>query len=307
MAAPGAQVLALPTLRGAGAVVVATLRRHPVRTTVALSSYLIGLGVALFFSGLAVTADQYKVFELARPSQEATETLYAAQRVASDDLHAYQAAKGWFWSCDEYCQGRRSRYERSKAKAVALQSDYDTQMRIANSHLGIFSTVGVAKARELFYSLYGWGKGMAGRMTFYDVIFSGFRMSRDDTFVDWAVRMVWQVLVNLFISTCAVVVSFATGVMSVIHSFGPSIPEAIAFYVLAMLAVLATTLTACCCCCGVVVGVPAAIIASAPPGAFRPPRRIDAGGNLHGGGRAYGGGGGGGGGGGAPGFGARQH
>jgi hypothetical protein len=84
---------------------------------------------------------------------------------------------------------------------------------------------------------------------------------------------------NIFISGCAVVVSFSTGVTSVIASFAPSWPEALAFWVLSMLAVLAVALTACvgCCCC--VVGVPVAVAQLAPPGTFRV-RRIGADGNL---------------------------
>ena len=87
----------------------------------------------------------------------------------------------------------------------------------------------------------------------------------------------------LFVSTVAVVFSFATGVVSVINSFGPSLLEAIAFYAFAMLALLSLVCTACvgCGCC--VVGVPLAAVSMLPPGTFRT-RRIDAGGNLAGGG-----------------------
>ena len=278
MAANPEALIARP-LETAGALIVASFRKHPVRNTSVLASYLVGLGVALFFSGLATTGEQMQRFEARRPSTAAAEELFAAQRAAAQAQAAYHASRGWFWSCDAYCSSQRLGYE-SRAREVArLQSAYDAQMREAKSQLGVFSVYGVAEARELFASLYGWGKGMAGRMSFYDLLFSGFRMSRDDTVVEWAVRMLSQVMMNIFISGCAVVVSFSTGVTSVIASFAPSWPEAVAFWVLAVLAVLATALTACvgCCCC--VVGVPVAVAQLAPPGTFRV-RRIGADGNL---------------------------
>lgn len=284
-----AEALVARPLETAGALIAASFRRHPVRNGSLLASYLVGLGCALFFTGLATSAEQIAAFERRRPSTEAAEQLFAAQRAAAQAQAAYHASQGWFWSCDAYCASQRSTFEARSREVQRLQASYDAQMREAKGQLGVFSVYGVAEARELFASLYGWGRGMAGRMSFYDLLFSGFRMSRDDTVVEWAVRLLTQVLTNIFISGCAVVVSFATGVTSVISSFAPSWPEALAFWVLSMLAVLAVALTACvgCCCC--VVGVPVAVAQLAPPGAFRV-RRIGADGNLrdYGGRQAYG-------------------
>jgi len=313
MAANNAEALIAAPLATAGALVAATIRRHPVRSAASLGAYLVGLGCALFFTGVATSAEQMARFETLRPTTKSAEELFAAQRAAAQAQAGYSQSQGWFWSCDAFCQSMKRTYEAKAAEVSRLQAAYDAQMRAAKGELGVFSAYGVAEARELFRSLYGWGKGMAGRMSFYDLLFSGFRMSRDDTFVEWAARLMMQVLSNIFISGCAVVVSFATGVTSVIYSFAPSWPEAVAFWVLSMLAVLAVALTACvgCCCCAV--GVPVAVAQLAPPGTFRM-RRIDAGGNLrdfggaaggagpaggrqgfvHGGGPAYGLGGGGG-------------
>jgi hypothetical protein len=279
MANNNAEALIAAPLATAGALIAATVRRHPVRSAASLGAYLVGLGCALFFSGLATSAEQMARFERLRPSTDAAQRLFDAQRAAAQAQGSYRQAQGWFWSCDAYCQSLRRTYESQARDVARLQDAYDAQMRAAKGELGVFSAYGVAEARELFASLYGWGKGMAGRMSFYDVLFTGFRMSRDDTFVEVAARLVTRVLTNIFVSGCAVVVSFATGVTSVIYSFAPSWPEAVAFWVLSMLAVLAVALTACvgCCCC--VVGVPVAVAQLAPPGTFRM-RRIDAGGNL---------------------------
>ena len=273
-------IIARP-LETAGALIAATVRRHPVRSAASLGAYLVGLGCALFFTGFATSVEQVRGFERLQPTTEEAQALFAAQQAAAQAQAAYRYSQGGFWSCDAHCQSQRVAYEARARRVVELQAGYDAKMREAKRELGVFSTYGVAEARALFASLYGWGKNMAGRMSMWDLIFSGARLTfnRDDTFVDWAARLLMQVLTNIFISGCAVVVSFASSVTSVISSFGPSWPEALAFWVLSMLAVLAVALTACvgCCCCAV--GVPVALAQLAPPGAFRV-RRIGADGHL---------------------------
>jgi hypothetical protein len=142
-------------------------------------------------------------------------------------------------------------------------------MREAKKNLGIFSIYGVAEARDLFWSTYGWGKSMAQRMSFWDMMFSGLSMRRDEQFVEFAMRLAVKVFQNIIISTFAVCVSFATSIPKIIYSFSPSIPEAILFYFVAMCALLSTVLTCCVGCCGLTFGVPIALARMAPPGTFR--------------------------------------
>jgi hypothetical protein len=279
-----AALVARPSAATFGALVAYNFRRHPIRNTSFLATYCIGLGAALFFAGFAVSPERLRAFEAARPSGAESEMLFAAQNKAASALQIYRSAQGWFgWCSDGLCLSAKARYEDEARRVAQLQAQYDAQMRAAKKNLGVFSEYGVAEVRELFASLYGWGKGMVNRMSYYDLLFSGFRMRRDDGIFEWAVQMLGRILQNMVISTVAVVFSFATSVGSVIASFSPSWPEAIAFYLLAMAAVLATVLTACLGCCGCLVGAPIAVAMAMPPGAFNVQRRrIDAGGNLGG-------------------------
>jgi hypothetical protein len=259
-----------PGVETAGALIVSTIRRHPVRSITFLSSYVIGLGAALFFSGLSVSQQNYTRYDLAKPSSFLTENLVRAQREAHVANSQYISSQGWFGSCStSYCQSLKTTFE-EKAKIVStLQLEYDTKMREAKKNLGIFSIYGVAEARDLFWSTYGWGKSMAQRMSFWDMMFSGLSMRRDEQFVEFAMRLAVKVFQNIIISTFAVCVSFATSIPKIIYSFSPSIPEAILFYFVAMCALLSTVLTCCVGCCGLTFGVPIALARMAPPGTFR--------------------------------------
>jgi len=259
-----------PSVDTASALIVSTIRRHPVRSITFLSSYIIGLGAALLFSGFSVSQQNYSRYELAKPSHGLTEALVAAQRSAHGANAQYVSSQGWFGSCStSYCQSLKTSFE-EKAKIVStLQLEYDEKMRKAKSNLGIFSIYGVSEARDLFWSTYGWGKSMAQRMSFWDVMFSGLSMRRDEQFVEFAMRLAVKMFQNIIISTFAVCVSFATSIPKIIYSFSPSIPEAILFYLVAMISLLSTVLTCCVGCCGLTFGLPIAIARMAPPGTFR--------------------------------------
>jgi hypothetical protein len=259
-----------PGVETAGALILSTVKKHPVRSITFLSSYVIGLGAALFFSGLSVSQDSLKRYEISKPDTFLTQQLYDAQKAAHFANSQYVSSQGWFGSCStSYCQSLKSTFE-TKAKIVAdLQYEYDVKMREAKKNLGIFSIYGVAEARDLFWSTYGWGKGLAQRMSFWDVIFSGMSMRRDEQFAEFAMRLAVKVFQNIILSTFAVVVSFATSIPKIIYSFSPSIPEAILFYLVAMCALLSTVLTCCVGCCGLTVGAPLLLARMAPPGTFR--------------------------------------
>ena len=127
------------------------------------------------------------------------------------------------------------------------------------------------------------GRGFAGRMSWWDALFTGLRARRDDTWADMAMALLMRVINNVILATVMVMGSFTTGVVSLISSFDTPFLSGVLFWLAAVVAMLSVVLTACVGCCGCLVGVPLALASVAPAPQRR--RVIDANGNLGRGGR----------------------
>ena len=120
---------------------VKSVKKHPV----VFSSYVVGLLICLFMSGIALTVQQQSEFETDLQSINYAD-LDNKQRAYQSDYQQYYAAKGWL-SCDAYCQDRKQEMERSKVALDQVQRQVDVQLSDAKAKLGLLSSVGVGEQK----------------------------------------------------------------------------------------------------------------------------------------------------------------
>merc|ERR1712232_1377940 len=123
-----------------------------------------------------------------------------AEYDASNDFwmadQAYRATKGWF-SCDGLCQRNKQKMEDSKYRLDQIRREGNVRMSDAKSVAGLFSEVGVSEVQDSFWSYFSSGKQFAKRQSMWDAMFMGMRsMGRDENFVEYALRVLVQVLLN---------------------------------------------------------------------------------------------------------------
>lgn len=86
--------------------------------------------------------------------------------------------------------------------ALALK-DYNGEISNAKSEVGLFSTVGVAETRELFWTRFDQGKKFATRQSKWDLLFIGLSsMRRDEHVLSYMLRALMSVLMNITIGMC---------------------------------------------------------------------------------------------------------
>ncbi len=85
----------------------------------------------------------------------------------------YYRSKGWFFSCDGFCQSKKLAYEESKQTYTILHQNEEAIISEAKSTVGLFSTYGVYETRDLFWQRFNQGKQFAKRQSFWDMIFMG--------------------------------------------------------------------------------------------------------------------------------------
>lgn len=134
---------------------VNSVKKHPL----VFSSYLAGLLLCLFSSGVALTIQQQNEFQSDLQAINYRD-LDDRQREYQADLQRYSASKGWL-SCDALCQDRKFAMERSKAAYDRLQWEVDDQLSAAKAKLGLLSSVGVDETRELFWTRFSQGENSA--------------------------------------------------------------------------------------------------------------------------------------------------
>ena len=127
------------------------VKKHPV----VFSSYAVGLLICLFFSGIALTAQQQQQFEVDLQNINYRD-LDERQIQFESDYQKYYASKGWF-TCDDYCQDRKRAMENSKAAYEAVQRQVDMDLSDAKAKLGLLSSVGVGEARDMFWTRFSQG------------------------------------------------------------------------------------------------------------------------------------------------------
>jgi len=96
--------------------------------------------------------------------------------------------------------------------------------------LGIFSEFGVTETREALYGRLEQGKQFAKRASWYDAIFSGFvSMSRDEGMGEYLIRLIMNVIINIFFGLVSASITFIYSAWGIIQSFQSSWLETIIF------------------------------------------------------------------------------
>ncbi len=236
---------ALPlVLAGANHVV----RKHPLK----LTSYVVGLLLAIAGSGFAVTRTQQAAFEAAMP-EDGLVRKYDGLQGRTDAAHAaYYHSKGWF-SCDARCMGHYDTYMTAKRASDAQAAVINEQLRRAHGILGVFSAPAVQRARDLYWQLFNGGVAFAKRQTMWDAFFVGMRaMGRDEGMLSYALNMLLVFLSNFITSVFVSTLYFCYRVRDVITFYNAGWVAGIAFWLAAVTAALSVVLT-------VIVGATAAV------------------------------------------------
>jgi hypothetical protein len=183
---------------------VKAVKRNPIK----VSMYVIGILICLFFNGLAPSPQANASFEtqLRDIDYGPSET---AGRNADMAYQQYYRSKGWFFSCNERCQQNKRHYEMADAEYKRTQAVIADKVSQAKSTVGLFSDFGVSETRGMFWDRFGMGKAFATRQTKYDALFMGLSsMGRDETLVNFAMRIIIRALFNFTIGVCMAVVTF---------------------------------------------------------------------------------------------------
>lgn len=165
------------------------------RVKVSLSLWSLGLSLLFLVPGLTPSSDALTLYNSALPHWSDIDAEQKALFEYRDANRQYEESRGWFWSCDASCQSlkldmleRKAAYEGARARVQAAATE-------ARGHLGIWSTHGVEKAKEVFWGSFNNAMGAAKRSSVFDFIFYGLRAQlRDEGFAEFALKMVFRVV-----------------------------------------------------------------------------------------------------------------
>ena len=224
------EALALPSFSAVGVLVAQSISAFAKRHKVITSSYLFGiLFLLLLGSGTKLTASQLRQYNTILDSIN-VQAEYDASMAYSSAYAEYKSRKGWV-SCDPLCQRSKRRMESSKAHLDAIRAEGYARMSDAKATAGIFSEVGVEEVTDSFWSYFSAGKQYAKRQSMWDALFMGMRhMSRDESFVEYALRMLMQVLINFSMGLVMALLVFVFGLWSIVQSYQPNPLSAAIFF-----------------------------------------------------------------------------
>lgn len=224
-----------------GAIVVSGATNLVKNRPIGVSLWVVGLLVAAFASGFTVdkaTAESYM------DTMQHASTVN--QKELSRALNNYQRAnqeytnkKGWFWSCDHSCQRAKDKMEMAKAEFDRVNAKVVQIKNDARAEVGIWSTFGVKEVRDSFWSAWQSGKDFAARMTMYDAMFAMFR-SREESMLATILQLVFQYIMNLSLGLVSTFFFFLYEVYGLIQAYGESFLTGLAFFLLVLVAGMAT-------------------------------------------------------------------
>ena len=213
-------------------------KRHP-KTT---SFYVLGLLVALLATGSQLTSVQksrYNEIMATVDTQLEHEVVSRYNRAYND----WYRSKGWF-SCDSYCTRMKRRMTEAKVALDEVKKESNARISDAKATAGVFSEVGVGEVRDSFWDYFNRGTKLAKRQTMMDALFSGFRsMYRDESWGEYLLKMLLQLLTNFTVSLSFAFVMFVFGLYSIVKSYQVGFVEGAVFILLAVAAGFATVTT----------------------------------------------------------------
>lgn len=206
-------------------------RRHKVIT----ASYFFGIIVLLLGgSGFKLSMDQRRNYDRILSTIDAEAEYHATNNYARA-YQNYYASKGWF-TCDSLCQRHKQRMEISKSNLDQIRKEGNDKMSDAKSVAGIFSELGVGEAKDYFWEKFDSGKRFAKRQSMWDAFFIAMRSvtrGRDESFIEYAMKVLMQILVNFSMGLVMALIFFVIGLWSLVRSYQPDPLTALIFFVTA--------------------------------------------------------------------------
>lgn len=217
---------------------VKTVKKNPIK----VGTYLLGLLLCIFFTGFKVTPQQRNDYYQELQKQD-HDRLVQLQYKVSESYDLYYQNKGWF-SCNNICQQYKNDYDASRVEFERVRNEEEQKVAIAKSKLGLFSEYGVEETRNLFWEKFAMGKNFAKRQSTWDAIFYGIAaMGRDESLVEYIIRLGMNVLFNFTIGVFMAVVTFVFSLGTLIASFQASFLGGLTFFVLASVAAISFALS----------------------------------------------------------------
>lgn len=240
----GGGAVVLPDAADVGSIVVSSARTFARRHKIITGGYLFGILVLIFAgSGTKLTLEQAQQYNSImntinlEAEYNASHDYYLAQQ-------AYHASKGWWFSCDSLCQRNKDRMNDRYAILQEIRQEGNARMSDAKAVAGLFSQVGVGEVKDSFWQYFHQGKQFAKRQSMWDAMFMGIRhMGRDESMVEYVLRVLMQVLVNFSMGLLMALVIFVFGLWSIIKSYQPNPLVALVFFLSATCAAFAFVTT----------------------------------------------------------------
>lgn len=225
------QQIALPSVTDMGKLVIKGVTNFAKKNKVISTGYVFGiLFLLLVGSGTKLTYDQSKQYNKIMNSIDLNAEYQASIQYANA-VSAYRATKGWF-SCDSLCQRNKRKMEHAGRVLEDIRQEGYARMSDAKSVAGLFSEVGVGEVKDSFWQYFTAGKSFAKRQSMWDILFMGIRkMSRDESTLEYVVKVVIQVLINFSMGLVMTLIMFVFGLWGIIRSYQPNPLVALTFFI----------------------------------------------------------------------------
>lgn len=213
------------------------------RSKVALIGLLWAFGLFAVFLAPApvkITQEKLEVYQAKlNEAQDITRSLaLAEQELMNAQLHLNEVA-GWFWrwrpEVRKEVEARQPAVNAAQKKVHDLHREMSRMLRDAKRALGLWSDAGLEESRQLLWSSFQSGKVFAQRQTFWDSLFSIFD-SRERPWFVLLLQLLVTAVINYTIGAVLSVLTFIISLPSLISTFQPSWPSALAFFSAASIA-----------------------------------------------------------------------
>jgi len=210
---------------------------------VGVSMWVVGLLLAAFANGFQVddvTRESYQITLKMAEDVDRNE-LDKAMRHLKDAEDRHYKLKGWFWSCDDRCAKAKDKADMARSDMMRVQKKRDQIMTDARREVGIWSTFGVQDVRDSFWRAWKAGKDMAARYTMMDAMFMAIGgSSREESAMSMVLKLVMQYIINLTMGLVGAFFFFMYSVYSLVCSYGEPALSGLAFFLLVLVAGMAT-------------------------------------------------------------------
>lgn len=222
---------------------VAFARRNPVLS----ASYFFGILLLIVFGGggRPLTAEQHSEYHRLLQTVD-LQAEYQATTEYSRSYRTYQASRGWLWGCDAICTQNYQNMRQAEQIMQAIQKEGAARTADAKNAAGLFSEIGIGEVQDAFWGHFHAGKQFAKRQTMWDMMFIGIRSmsrGRDESWIEFAIKVLMQVLLNLSMGLVMALVFFVVGLWTIVRSYQPNPLVAVLFFAGAAIAAFSFVVT----------------------------------------------------------------